>query len=213
MPQKFLSIKNFEKYQTYKLTNPPWFKIHKSFFGDREVTKLSPVSRYLYLGLIYLATETNNSIANDRTWIAQRLAITEPEVDLRPLYKAGFLKCTHVHRYLSEKDSSETGQDRTDIKAVRIDHEFDQFWDVYPKKVDKERAKKAWQKLMGSRPDLSVLLTALAQQQKSRQWQEGFIPNPATWLTGKRWNDELPQTPDSLKTMAHDFLSRGTVSS
>ena len=41
---------------------------------------------------------------------------------------------------------------------------------------------------------LPVLLEALEKQKKSAQWvKDGgvFIPHPATWLNGKRWEDEL----------------------
>lgn len=113
MPQKFLSLKNFEKYQSYKHSNPPWFKIHKSMFGDREFTKLSMASRFLYVGLIHLAVESNNKIYNDPTWIGQRLYIPPTEVDLRPLYRAGFLYTSNLHRELSGQSSSvqdSTGQ-------------------------------------------------------------------------------------------------------
>lgn len=118
MPQRFLSIKNFEKYQTYKHRNPPWFKIHKSMFGDHEFTKLPLKSRFLYVGLIYLAVESENKVYNDRTWIAQRLYIDRTEVDLTPLYKAGFLQTTNSRRECSGQDSTEQLQDSTGQDSV-----------------------------------------------------------------------------------------------
>ena len=114
MAQRFLSIKNFEKYQSYKHRNPPWFKIHKSMFGDREFVKLPSSSRFLYVGLIYLAVESDNKVYNDRTWIAQRLYIDRTEIDLTPLYKAGFLQTTNVRR-----ECSETVQDRDSTETVQ----------------------------------------------------------------------------------------------
>ena len=41
---------------------------------------------------------------------------------------------------------------------------------------------------------VEVLLTAIEDQKKSAQWTKDngqFIPHPATWLNGKRWEDEL----------------------
>jgi hypothetical protein len=41
---------------------------------------------------------------------------------------------------------------------------------------------------------LQTLLTALDKQKKSTQWKKDngqFIPHPATWLNGKRWEDQL----------------------
>ncbi len=114
MSQKFLSIKNFEKYQSFTGKNPPWFKIHKSMFGDREFIKLSTHSRYLYVGLIHLAVESGNKIYNDSTWIGQRLYIPTTEVKLTPLYRAGFLTTSNLYRTLSESESERESESETE---------------------------------------------------------------------------------------------------
>lgn len=72
---------------------------------------------------------------------------------------------------------------------------FAQFWLAYPRKTARQGAEKAWAKL---RPDRSLqarVLVALAKQAKSPDWTKdggSFIPHAATWLNGKRWEDELP---------------------
>ena len=106
MPQKFLSIKNLEKYQTNKTKNPPWFKIHRIMFGDPEFIKLTPSQRFLYIGLIHLAVESGNRIYNDSTFIGQRLYIPHTEVDLKPLYRSGLLYTSNLSRTLSETEES-----------------------------------------------------------------------------------------------------------
>lgn len=70
--------------------------------------------------------------------------------------------------------------------------EFDQFWAIYPKKVAKADARKAWQQTKSVRPALSDLITAIQSACKTEQWMRGggqFIPYPATWLRGERWED------------------------
>lgn len=67
--------------------------------------------------------------------------------------------------------------------------EFDQFWSAYPKKTAKGDAEKAWKK---HKPDLAACLAALAVAKQSSDWiKDGgqFIPHPATWINGKRWED------------------------
>jgi hypothetical protein len=70
---------------------------------------------------------------------------------------------------------------------------FDRFWFAYPRKRAKQSALKAWQKI---KPDDSLLMTmlkALEHQKSSQEWQKDggqFIPYPATWLNGRRWEDE-----------------------
>lgn len=70
---------------------------------------------------------------------------------------------------------------------------FDRFWEAYPRRQGKEAARKAWAKI---RPDdalLAEMLAALERQRASDQWRKDggqFIPLPATWLNGRRWEDE-----------------------
>lgn len=68
---------------------------------------------------------------------------------------------------------------------------FELFWDVYPKKVGKKYAQKAFEKVT---VDVQVLIAAVQRQKLSSQWcKDGgqYIPNPATWLNQERWLDEM----------------------
>jgi hypothetical protein len=69
--------------------------------------------------------------------------------------------------------------------------EFDVFWNEYPRKEGKKKARDAYDKVGAP---LDVLLDALKQHKKSAQWTKDggqFIPHPATWLNGKRWEDTM----------------------
>src|SRR5215471_7345523 len=71
---------------------------------------------------------------------------------------------------------------------------FATFWASYPRKTAKKAAQKAWNRL---RPDAALeerILAALAVHKASRQWAEGIIPHPATWLNGRRWEDEAVES-------------------
>lgn len=70
---------------------------------------------------------------------------------------------------------------------------FDRFWKDYPKKVAKPAAQVAFAKINPSEECLSRILAALAVLRRSEDWlREGgrFIPHPASWLNGRRWEDE-----------------------
>ena len=70
--------------------------------------------------------------------------------------------------------------------------DFDLFWSAYPKKIGKQTAIKVWNKI---RPDINVVLKALAWQKESKQWFEQagrFIPHPSTWLNN-HIDDEPPE--------------------
>ena len=69
---------------------------------------------------------------------------------------------------------------------------FEKFWSAYPRKEGKQKARSAFEKVT---VDLDILLVALEAQKKSSQWTKDngqFIPHAATWLNGKRWEDQLP---------------------
>ena len=73
---------------------------------------------------------------------------------------------------------------------------FAQFWQAYPRKKGKQAARQAFAKI-GGKVELSTLLSALERQKQSRQWTKDngqYIPYPATWLHGHRWEDEPEET-------------------
>lgn len=70
--------------------------------------------------------------------------------------------------------------------------DFDRFWQIYPKKVAKADARKAWKQTESIRPDLETIIKAIQAACKTEQWMRGggqFIPYPATWIRGERWDD------------------------
>jgi hypothetical protein len=69
-------------------------------------------------------------------------------------------------------------------------NDFDTFWAAYPWKAAKKDARKAWEQSAQVRPSIEAILTAISAAKESRQWREGFVPLPATWLRGERWDDE-----------------------
>jgi hypothetical protein len=72
--------------------------------------------------------------------------------------------------------------------------DFLSFWDVYPRKVGKDAAWKAWKNRNGSLPEINIIITAIENQKNSDQWLKDsgqYIPNPATWINQGRWEDEL----------------------
>ena len=87
------------------------------------------------------------------------------------------------------KDNKES--DKPLALSSAADEDFQKFWSAYPKKVGKQTAKKAFQKVD---VPLDVLLEALGQQKRLPQWNKDngqYIPNPATWLNQRRWEDEI----------------------
>ena len=71
---------------------------------------------------------------------------------------------------------------------------FDLFWELYPRKEDKNLAKIRWNKICNKadKPAWSTIKKAIEVQSKTERWktQPKFIPYPTTWLNQARWNDD-----------------------
>jgi hypothetical protein len=71
---------------------------------------------------------------------------------------------------------------------------FEAFWSAYPRRVGKAAAEKAWpkacKKLEGDR--LVKAAGYWAGLWANARIEKQFIPYPATWLNGQRWDDEPP---------------------
>jgi hypothetical protein len=77
------------------------------------------------------------------------------------------------------------------------DDGFRVFWELYPRKVGKKAALDAWQKCNGTMPPIETLTERIKAATESDAWQrdEGkYIPHPATWISGHRWEDEIKPT-------------------
>ena len=74
------------------------------------------------------------------------------------------------------------------------DERFTSFWSTYPNRKAKQAALKAWKKLKVDDALFTAIMAGLARAMKSHDWlKDGgrFVPHPATWLNGRRWEDEF----------------------
>lgn len=113
-------------------------------------------------------------------------------------------KFRNVSETLHETHQNRTEQNRAEgeeISPSPVDskngsggtysEDFLQFWQAYPKRVGKGEAFKAW-KRVGHEVQITVVLVAVQAQADTDQWRRNngqFIPNPATWLNQRRWED------------------------
>lgn len=106
------------------------------------------------------------------------------------------------HHVTSTKGAQEEEQ-KADRASTGVDDVFAAFWAIYPRKIDKKRALKAYN---AAKPAAQPLLDG------ARRWaaywtkdgtDERFIPHAATWLNNERWNMATP-----IETGTSDEIER-----
>jgi DNA-binding transcriptional ArsR family regulator len=75
------------------------------------------------------------------------------------------------------------------------DTTFAEFWAMYPRKESKPRALRAFKAAVKRTGDLEVIMAGL--RRWTAHWTAArtathFIPGPAVWLNGDKWDDQCP---------------------
>lgn len=95
------------------------------------------------------------------------------------------------------EDKEHTPSSRRASRAAACgDQDFDRFWSLYPRKIGKGAARKAWAAAVKRAEEgaASILAGITVQTSLDRfDTREGmrFVPHPSTWLNGDRWLDGL----------------------
>lgn len=78
---------------------------------------------------------------------------------------------------------------------------FLKFWSVYPRKVQKGTAYRAWKKNCCDSVVEAILLAVSGQAIPGARLgvEIKYVPHPASWLNGRGWEDELSLPPDLSK--------------
>lgn len=93
-------------------------------------------------------------------------------------------------------------------KSPETPEGFEEFWNLYPRKVAKSEAVKAFRKV--PKTSLLAILDDLDRRVGSTDWIKDngrFVPHPATYLRQERWKDESVQIATSPKSV-HDLTDR-----
>ena len=97
----------------------------------------------------------------------------------------------------NEEDTREDASKQTNSLLPHYDRitpsMFETFWKLYPRKVDKGKAKTKWNQLCHrkDRPIWIHIQQAIQRQSSTDRWADPkFIPHPTTWLNQERWLDD-----------------------
>ena len=67
---------------------------------------------------------------------------------------------------------------------------FEEFWMIYPRRVAKAEARRAWKTAIRSAPVDEIMEGARRYTAETEGRDPAHIAHPATWLRGQRWEDE-----------------------
>lgn len=215
-----LKIKNWSKFQHFKDRRPPWIKLHREMLDQRDIMMISACSFRLLSCLWLLASEDEKMEGNLPSIedISFRIRMPEKEItkllqELAPWVELSDIKAIS-ERYqvgLPETETeTEAYKPEKEVKKILFDYsnDFQTFWSAYPEKSGKGDAWKSWQKV---KPPLESVLSALSWQVNSKKWTEGFIPNPATYLNQRRWEDEPTQAGITASKGAMGAMARAAA--
>lgn len=98
------------------------------------------------------------------------------------------VRSTTVQRKVNSSSSS-SDEDVCDSKS-QVD-QFAEFWSIYPRKVAKPNALKAWKKALRSASPEQIISGAERYAKLMTGKDAEYIAHPATWINGARWEDEI----------------------
>lgn len=158
-----------------------WALIQKQFEGID--TELTGMAKFAYLSQKF---NIDTQVAGYENKTKTKIIPTEGGT-------VGGMQGGNVGGSVQEKEEEEE-EVKEEVNKLKIANalEFDLFWNIYNKKVDKEKCLKAWNKI--NFKEIPFILEKAKLYVKSNTDIQ-YRKNPLTWLNGKCWNDEI-STPE-----------------
>lgn len=214
-------IKGWDKFQHFKDRRPPWIKLYRDILDDPEWFALDPEASKALVMLWLIASETEGYLP-DINKISFRLRISVEKAKSLILDLSHWLEQDDISvispgyqvdtpETETEKNiySSSPGADGT-IPSGKVefhpegeDPQFDAWWELYPLKVGKGGARKAFVKAIQKASPQSIMAATAVYAQQRRGQDQKYTCHPQTWLNQERWSDDsaMPQ----LKTRRIDL--------
>lgn len=171
---------------------------HKILIG--LINSLSHKDGYCYASNQYLGDAIGVNPQNVRKWISQlddkklisRVVKRKPngEVDVRELrLSIPMVKNTHTYGKILPEPMVKIDHiiDNTNKVINNTIERFEEFWNIYNKKVGKDKTKAKWSKL--KEKEVDAIFKALPSYIASREVK--YRKDPERYLTHRVWEDEL----------------------
>lgn len=200
--KKYVRFLNWSEYQHYSDRNPPWVKLHRTIITSEFWVNSSDASRVLAIACMTLASMHDNLIPLNLMYI-KRVAYLNTDADFSELLSYGLVEIIDKNpesasNVLAEclqvaipETETETEKISSPSKTASNSTEFEEFWQIYPRKVGKLQAQKAFAVATKKTPAAAIIAKL-----KTYKFSDDpkFIPHAATWLNQGRWMDEATPT-------------------
>lgn len=87
---------------------------------------------------------------------------------------------------------------------------FDEFWELYPRKVGKTAARKAWVKAQQT-ADADTIINAARNYANDPNREPAYTAHPTTWLNEGRWDDEPLPARSTERSKSEERLRRNVA--
>lgn len=213
---RYFKVVDLKNSQHYRNRNPPWIKLHIrgefSVFDWYKFSCLQDASKLHLILLRGLASQLNNRIPEDISWLKMKMGLTG-NVDLKALEDNGFIEfdsdpladgqqVARLEGYKQEgyKQEKEKPIAHPKPDAPTTREEFEDIWQRYPQKLGKEKAFLKYKNQVKTEQDWIDIQTALVNYvadverirvngQPDLRWQYG-----STWFN-HNWRDYVNYKP------------------
>ena len=97
------------------------------------------------------------------------------------------------------EEDEDKGEDEEESICVLSPPGFADFYALYPRQIDEDSARAAWEKIKPDEGTVQIILSALEKWKQSDQWKDSqFIPYPANWLSKRLWESPPKEKPGRL---------------
>lgn len=101
---------------------------------------------------------------------------------------------TDTDNYYSNSIYSANDTPPEHVKTNTTNDLFEQFWELYPKKVNKKSARQKFSSVLKLKHvDFNKIMDGLKKYVGCKRVISGYVLHPTTWLNGENWNDDYEQ--------------------
>jgi len=131
----------------------------------------------------------------------------KPHTDFPEHGKVEHLLNTNNNQILNIQNTNKEPNTQEETRVLSdAEKLFLEFWAIYPKKVDKKGAFRAFKNIKKLKEVFPEIMSALEIQKRSEQWTKAngqYIPNPTTYIHQERWTttteaDEIKANLDQM---------------